>query len=150
VPVQKAVDLENCSHDRWGTATQMKWDVLSAVHFIAGAQRLITCTTIKNSFVKCGFTDDHVSSNDDSAVKLSEEEENDLQHLEVQFEDCTTCDSGLEVCGIMNVAHLTMPEEEPEGKRKLQNIKPCSLIQVRNWKQPPSTCVNLILRSILL
>jgi hypothetical protein len=41
----------------------------------------------------------------------------------VQFEDCTTCDSTLEVCGILSVANGTMPEEEPEGKRKMQNIK---------------------------
>jgi hypothetical protein len=82
---------------------QMELDVLSAVHFIAGAQRLITSTTVKNFYVKCGFSNDHISSNDDSAVKLSEDEEDDWYCLHphgVQFEDCTTCDSALEVCGI--------------------------------------------------
>jgi hypothetical protein len=58
-------------------AAQMKLDLLSAVHFIAEVWRLITLTTIKNSFVKCGFSVDHDSSNDDSLVKLSEDEEDD-------------------------------------------------------------------------
>jgi hypothetical protein len=42
----------------------------------------------------------HPKGNDDSAVKLSEDEEDDwyrLQPLGVQFEDCTTCDSALEI-----------------------------------------------------
>jgi hypothetical protein len=50
-------------------AKQMKLDVLSAVHFMSGAWRLITPTTIKNCFMKCGSSIDHVSSNVDSAVK---------------------------------------------------------------------------------
>jgi hypothetical protein len=75
VPLQKAVDLEGCSHYRWGSAIQMKLDVFSAVQFIAEAQRLITSTTMKNFCVKYGFLN-HVSSNDDSAVKLIEDEEN--------------------------------------------------------------------------
>jgi hypothetical protein len=87
-------------------ATQMKLDVLSAMQFIAEAWRLITPTIIKNCFVKCGFSIDHVSSNDDSAVILSEDEEDDwqsLQALGVQSEGCTTCDSALEVCGVRSV-----------------------------------------------
>jgi hypothetical protein len=114
-----------------GIATQKELDMLPAVHFIAESQRLITSTTVKNTFVKCGFSNDHISTNDDSAVKLIEDEENDwysLQPLGVQFEGCTTCDSALEVCGILFVSqvldqHLTMPEEEPEAERKQQNIK---------------------------
>jgi hypothetical protein len=35
---------------------QMKLDVLSAMHFTAEAWRLITPSTIKNCFVKCGFS----------------------------------------------------------------------------------------------
>jgi hypothetical protein len=39
MPLQKAADLKHCSHDKWETvqdaATQMKLDVLSAVHFVA-------------------------------------------------------------------------------------------------------------------
>jgi hypothetical protein len=80
--------------------TQMKLDVLSAMHFIAEAWRLVTLTIIKNSFVKCGFSNDHISGNDDSAVKLKEDDWHSLQPLGVQFEDYTTCDSALEVCGI--------------------------------------------------
>jgi hypothetical protein len=60
-------------------ATQMKPDVLSGMHFIAEAWRLITPTTIKNCFVKCGFQIAHISSDDDSAVKLTEDEEDDLE-----------------------------------------------------------------------
>jgi hypothetical protein len=52
-------------------ATQMKLDALCAMHFITEAWRLITLTALKNCFVKSAFLPDHVSSNDDSAVKLS-------------------------------------------------------------------------------
>jgi hypothetical protein len=58
--------------------------------------------------VKCGFSNDHVISND-SAVKLNEDEEDDWHSLQspgVQFEDYTTCDSALEVCGIMSADHM--------------------------------------------
>jgi hypothetical protein len=58
-------------------ASQMQLDVLSAMHFIPEALKLTTHTTIKNSFVKCGFLVDHISSNGDSAVKLAEDEEDD-------------------------------------------------------------------------
>jgi hypothetical protein len=78
----------------------MKLGVLSAVHLIAEPWRLITLTTIKNCFVKYGFSIDHVSSNNNSAVKLSEDEEDDwdnLHSLGVQTEGCPTCDSALEV-----------------------------------------------------
>jgi hypothetical protein len=43
---------------------QMKLDVLSAEHFIEEAWRLITTNTVKNYFVKCGFSNDHVSSSE--------------------------------------------------------------------------------------
>jgi hypothetical protein len=103
-------------------APQMKLGVLSAVHLIAEPWRLITPTTIQNCFVKCGFSSEHVSSNDDSAVKLNEDEEDDwhsLQPLGVQSEDYPTCDSALEICQVWGVdqvlgQHLTMPEEETE------------------------------------
>jgi hypothetical protein len=62
-------------------AAQMKLDVLSAVHCIEEAWRLIATNTVKNCFVKHGFSNDHVSSNDDSAVKLSEVEEDDWHSL---------------------------------------------------------------------
>jgi hypothetical protein len=108
-------------------ATQMKLDVLSAVHLIAEAWRLVTPPAIKNCFVKCAFSNDRVSGNDGSGGKLSEDEDENwhsLQPLGVQFEDYTTCDNAPEVCGVQSVEqvldqHLTTPEEEG----KLQNIK---------------------------
>jgi hypothetical protein len=54
--------------------TQMKLDVLSPMHFTAEAWRLIRPTTIKNHFVKWSFLTDHVSSNDESEVKLRGDE----------------------------------------------------------------------------
>jgi uncharacterized small protein (DUF1192 family) len=52
--------------------------------------------------VKCHFSNDCGSSNDDSATKLSEDEDDwhSLQPHGAQFEDYTTCDSALEVCAI--------------------------------------------------
>jgi hypothetical protein len=61
----------------------MKLYVLSTVHLIAEPWRLITPTAIKNCYVKCGFSTDHVSSNDDSAVKLTEDEEGDWHSLQL-------------------------------------------------------------------
>jgi hypothetical protein len=56
-------------------AAQMKLDVLSALHVIAEPWILITSTTITNCFVKCSLSTGHVSSNDDSVVKITEEKE---------------------------------------------------------------------------
>jgi hypothetical protein len=87
-------------------ATLKKLCVLSAVHFTAEAWSLITPMTIKNCFVKCDFSIDHVSSGD-SAVKLSEEDDwHNLQPCGVQFEDCTTCDSALEFCGFQSIQRV--------------------------------------------
>jgi hypothetical protein len=55
-------------------STQLKLDVLSAVHFITEAWIFVTPTTIRNCFVKCGFCI-AVSSNDNSAVKLTEDDD---------------------------------------------------------------------------
>jgi hypothetical protein len=103
-------------------ATQMKLDVLSAMHFTAEALKVITPTTIKNCSVKCGFSIDHISSNDGSAVKLSDDEKDDwcsLQPLGLQFEDYTICDTTLKVCDVQNIdqvldQQLTRPEKGPE------------------------------------
>jgi hypothetical protein len=84
MPLQKAADFEDCSHDKWETEVrccQMKLDVLSAMHFIAEASGVIMPTRIKNRFEKCGYSNDHVSSNDDSAVQLSEDERDDWLSL---------------------------------------------------------------------
>jgi hypothetical protein len=130
MPLEKAADLEDCSHDRWGTAPRCYINeagyVISAMQFIAEAWRMVTPTKINNCFVKCGFSNDHVSSNDDSAVKLIEDEEDDwhsLHPLGVQSEDWPTCDSAVEVCGIQSVdqvldQHLTRPEEEDVAEHK--------------------------------
>jgi hypothetical protein len=76
--------------------------VLCAAHFIVEAWRLIASTAIKNCFVKCGFSNDHTSRNDESAVKLTEAEENNWQlpPLGGLFVDYTTSDNALEVLGI--------------------------------------------------
>jgi hypothetical protein len=100
----------------------MKLDVLCGMHSIADAWRFITPSKIKNCFVKRGFSTDHDSSNDDSAVKLTEDEEDDWYSLKpsgVQFGDHKTCDSALDVCEIKSVdqvldQHLTRSEEEEE------------------------------------
>jgi hypothetical protein len=49
-------------------STQIKVKVLSVMHFIAEAWRFITPTKAKNCFMKCGFSNDDVCSNDGSAV----------------------------------------------------------------------------------
>jgi hypothetical protein len=56
----------------------MKLYVLSAMQFIAEVWRVITLTTIKSCFAKCGFPVDHVYSNNDKALKLTEDEENSI------------------------------------------------------------------------
>jgi hypothetical protein len=56
--------------------------------------------------VKYGFSIEHVSSNDNGAVKLSEDEEDGWYNLQlpgVQFHYYTTCDSVLEASGIQSV-----------------------------------------------
>jgi hypothetical protein len=80
--------------------------------------------------VKCGILIDHVSSNDDSALKLTEDEKDDwhsLQPLGVQSEDYPTCDSALKICEIRNVnqvldQHLIKPEE-PEVEEETEEHK---------------------------
>jgi hypothetical protein len=76
MPLQKAADSEDCRLLQ--DAAQMKLDVLSAV-YVVEPWTLRTSTTIKNCFVKSGFLIDHVSSNDGSAGKLTEGEEDDWQ-----------------------------------------------------------------------
>jgi hypothetical protein len=90
VPLQIAVDLEDCSHDGWGNAPRCYTDECNALH----SRSLKTDNAhYKNCFEKCGFSNYHVSSNDDSAVKLTEDEEDDwhsLQALGMQIDDFTT------------------------------------------------------------
>jgi hypothetical protein len=58
-------------------AAQMRLDMLSAMHFIAQDSRLLTPTTIKSCFAKYGCLIDHVTSNDNSTVKVTEDEEDE-------------------------------------------------------------------------
>jgi hypothetical protein len=56
--------------------------------------------------VKFGFLVDHVSSGNDRAVKLSEDEDDDWHSSKlrgVQFEHYTACDSAHEVCEIQSI-----------------------------------------------
>jgi hypothetical protein len=76
-------------------AAQMKMDALPVFNLTVEHSRLTTPSTTKNCFVKCGFSTDHVSSNDDSAVKLMEHEEDDWHSLS---EGYPTHNSALTVC----------------------------------------------------
>jgi hypothetical protein len=99
-------------------AVQMKLGVLSVMSLIVDPWGLTASTAIKNCFVKFSFLIENVSTNDNSAMKLDEDEEVDrhsLLPLGVQSEDYPTYDSALEVCGVWSidhtlVQHLTMPE----------------------------------------
>jgi hypothetical protein len=111
-------------------SAQMMLDVLSTVHTIT-EQRLITPNTNKNCFVKCGFLIDRVSSNDDIAKKLTEDEEDNwhsLRHLGVHSEDQPTCASTLDICEVRSVnqvldQQLTISEEEPEEGKEVAEYK---------------------------
>jgi hypothetical protein len=70
--------------------------------------------------VKRGFSNDQVSSNDNCAVKFTEDKEDDDWHspqsLEAQSEDYPTFEGAVEVYGVRHVdqvshQYLTMPEE---------------------------------------
>jgi hypothetical protein len=110
-------------------AEQMKLYVASAKHIIAESWRLITPTAIKNCSVKCCFLIKHVSSNDNNAVKLDEEDGwHSVQHLRVHSEDCPKCDCALKACGVWNVnqvldQHSARPEEEPEKEEEVTEHK---------------------------
>jgi hypothetical protein len=73
IPLQKEADFKDCCR----MITQMKHNMLSAMHVIAKGWRLITPIIAKKCFVKCDILTDHVSSNDSSAANLSEVEEDD-------------------------------------------------------------------------
>jgi hypothetical protein len=72
----------------------------------------------------------NISSSGNSAAKLNEDEEDgwhSLQLLGVQFEDYTTCESALAVCGIQSVdtvldKHFARPDE-PEEKEEVIELK---------------------------
>jgi hypothetical protein len=57
VPLQKAVQeiVAMTNGQLFQDSTQMKLDVLSTMHSIAEAWRLITAIAIKNCLMKCGF-----------------------------------------------------------------------------------------------
>jgi hypothetical protein len=108
------------------------------MHLIAEPSRLITCTIIKNCSVRCGFS----SSNDDSAVKLTEDGKggwHSLQPLGVQSEDYPTYDGALEVSGVWSVDRVLDEKKDQKRTRKLQNIKQHSWKHQKDWKCPEST-----------
>jgi hypothetical protein len=83
---------------------------------------------MKNCFEKFGFPVDHVYSNHDNGLKLTEDEENEwhsLQRLGVKSEGYKSCDSTLiRHTGVHAVNHmldqrLTRPEEEPQEEEKV-------------------------------
>jgi hypothetical protein len=160
MPLQKSADFEDCSHDRWGTTPRYCINEAGCVVCNALNSRTLgfgNTTTIKNCFLKCGFSTDHVSHSDDSAVKLNEDEEDDwhsLQALGVQSEDYPTRDSALEVCGVLSVdkvldQHFTWPEQ-PEEEEQVSEHKATFFDALKDWKQPESTYDNLIPETILL
>jgi hypothetical protein len=74
MPFQKAVHFKDCrmiNRRLLQDAEQMNLNVLSTKHFTEETWSLITPNTMKNCFVKSGFSIDHVSSNNDSAVKMT-------------------------------------------------------------------------------
>jgi len=91
---------------------------------IAEAWKLTTSTTIKNCFALCGFPVDHIYSNDNNAMKLNADKENDWHSLDthqVQVADHMTNDNALRVCGVhcQVLDHqLSRPKEESEMERK--------------------------------
>jgi hypothetical protein len=124
MPFQKAVHFEDCSHDRWGTDPRCctNLNVLFRKHFTAVFWSLITSNTIKNCFMKCGLSIDHVSSNNDSAVKK-------MTVTVYNFFECSlrttqhvpVLSRSVESAVVYRPLdlYLSMPEEEPEGENKV-------------------------------
>lgn len=81
----------------------MKLDVTVYQAFLSMSLEVDNPYCMKNHFSKCGFPVENVYNNDDSALKLTKDEEN-VQHssqsLGFQFEDYVAYDSGLEICGV--------------------------------------------------
>jgi hypothetical protein len=86
---------------------------------------LLSHTSIKNRFAKCGFLVENVYNNDNSALKLTEDDEENgwhsLQSLGMQFDDYT-CDSALEISGVHSInqvldQQLTRPGGEGGGQK---------------------------------
>jgi hypothetical protein len=71
-PLHEVTDFGGCSHNKWRTASRCNTDkVRCAVCDALHSRNLKNYTTaIKHSFVTCGFSNYHVSSNDDSVVQL--------------------------------------------------------------------------------
>jgi hypothetical protein len=88
---------------------------------------------LKNCFVKCDFSVDHVSSNDGRAVNLVK----------------TKRMTGRSVDQVLD-QNLTSPEEDPEEVEEVTEHKTTFLDALKALKQPESICVNLIPRKILL
>jgi hypothetical protein len=95
MPLQKATDFEDYSHDRWGTAPRCCTDEAGCVVCNALNSRTLEIdnTYYNQELLYEVWFLDHVSSND-KAVKFTEDEKNDwhrLQSLGVQSEHYPTC-----------------------------------------------------------
>ena len=98
-------------------ASYMKLDVFTVVSSKAEACKLTTLTAIKNCFARFGFQLDHACSNDDNTTH-NEDEYNwqCLQPLGLQFQDCKTCDSAVEICGDQSV-HQVLDQQYHARRR---------------------------------
>jgi hypothetical protein len=78
MPAQKAADFKDCSHNGWGAAPECwTYEVGCCLQCtFSEPWTVITSTTIKNCFVKRGFSADRIGSNDDRVMKLAEDKEN--------------------------------------------------------------------------
>lgn len=102
---------------------------------------------------KCFPIDHIISSNDDSALKLTEEKCS-LQPVWVQFEGYMTCDSALDICGVHTVNcvwdHRLTTSEGSQKKKELQKMKQNSWMRRKDYKQPANMHINLLSRTVLL
>jgi hypothetical protein len=63
------------------------------VWFVVETWKLIITTVIKNCFVKYGFSYDHISSSNNAAVELRQDQQDDLHILQLLGVQCgaTVC-----------------------------------------------------------
>jgi hypothetical protein len=124
---------------------------------ITEAWRVITHTTKKNRFEKCDFSNDCVSSYDDSAVKLCEVEDDDrhsLQPLVVQSEGYSSRDCSLKGCGVFSVnhvvdQHLTRPEKESEAEEDVAEHKATSLDALKGLEAARKYICQFVTKKII-
>jgi hypothetical protein len=104
-----------------GDVSKMMINLLTALHFIAEAQRQISPTTIENCFKKCGFSSagEYIDVSNDV---LNEQEKDDLCSLKplcMEFDEYVSYDASVSVRKIQSVDqvmqdHLTCVDEEKQ------------------------------------